>query len=236
MLAAVMRVPRRIRIQRGVSLIELMVGATIGLIVVVAGAALLSISLRENRRLLLEARLSQELRAASDLIARDLRRAGYWSAANEGVALFGETSVATNPYAPAWPAGAALDAISFQYSQGTENNVVDSKEQFGFRLRAGVLEMHFGGSGWQAMTDNRSLDVTAFNITPNVRQIDLGKFCANPCPPSAVNCPPRQEIRSLAITLGGRLPGIGADMGAVTRNAQSQVRLRNDTIVGACAS
>jgi type IV pilus assembly protein PilW len=232
MLAAVRRAPRHIRAQRGFSLIELMVGVTIGLIVVIAGVALLAISLRESRQLLLEARLSQELRAASDLIARDLRRAGYWGSANEGVALFGESSIAANPYAPTWPEGAALDVINFQYSQGAENNAVDSKEQFGFRLRAGVLEMHFGGSGWQAMTDIRSFDVTAFSITPTVRRIDLGNFCANPCPPSAINCPPRQEIRSLAVTLEGRLPGVVA----VTRNAQSQIRLRNDTIVGACAS
>ena len=65
--------------QRGLSLVELLVGLALGLLVVAGGAALLARQhLREHRALLLEARLMQDLRTAADLVARDLRRAGYW--------------------------------------------------------------------------------------------------------------------------------------------------------------
>ncbi|MES1161637.1 MAG: prepilin-type N-terminal cleavage/methylation domain-containing protein, partial [Rhizobacter sp.] len=64
--------------QHGLSLIELMIGVAIALFIAVAGSTLLVGHLRENRALLLEARLTQDLRTAADLITRDLRRAGYW--------------------------------------------------------------------------------------------------------------------------------------------------------------
>ena len=228
---------RRTEAQCGLSLIELMVGITVGLVVAAAGAALLGISLAEDRKLLLEARLTQELRTASDLIARDLRRDGYWAAATQGVALFDETTVAANPYAADFSADSPSDSIMFRYSRdaasrGFENGVVDSDEQFGVRLRAGLIEMRIGASGWQKMTDSDTILITEFIIAPRLQKVDLHAFCPNPCPPGSSTCPPRQEIRSLAITLRGRL----VSDPSVTRSLRSSVRLRNDTIAGACES
>ena len=54
-----------------------MVGVTLGLFVVAAAALMVSTQLGENRRMLLESQLMQDLRAASDIITRDLRRASY---------------------------------------------------------------------------------------------------------------------------------------------------------------
>jgi len=39
----------------------------------------LTTQLGDNRRLLLEAQMQQDMRTAADLISRDLRRAGYWT-------------------------------------------------------------------------------------------------------------------------------------------------------------
>ncbi|MBC7956050.1 MAG: prepilin-type N-terminal cleavage/methylation domain-containing protein, partial [Cytophagales bacterium] len=64
------------RHQQGLSIVELMVGMAIGLVIVAAALFALTHHLRTNQSLLIEARLMQDLRTASDLIARDLRRAG----------------------------------------------------------------------------------------------------------------------------------------------------------------
>ena len=55
-----------------------MVGVAVGLFVAGGAAKLFVDNLSNNRRMLVETRINQDLRAATDLIARDLRRAGYW--------------------------------------------------------------------------------------------------------------------------------------------------------------
>ena len=220
------------RAQRGLSLIELMIGLAIGLFITAIGGTLLASHVRENRSLLLEARLMQDLRTAADVITRDLRRAGHWAGATSGVWLAGTTGAITNPYAAVSPDSAASDAASFRYSRdATENNVVDSNEQFGFRLRNGTIEMLLGGSGWQALTDAGTLTVSAFSVTPSVERIDLQGSCSKACPAGSTACPPQQEVRSLALQISGR----SASDAGVTRSVRSQVRLRNDSITGACA-
>lgn len=221
------------RAQHGLSMVELLVGAAVALFVAAAGTALFAGNLRESRQLLLEARLMQDLRTAVDIASRDLRRAGYWSGATDGVWGPGASAVAANPYAAIAPGNAASDAVSFRYSRdATENNTVDSNEQFGFRLRNGALEIQLGAGNWQALTDTGTLTVTAFSITPTVQDLSLDAFCARPCPAGSTSCPPHQQVRSLALTISGRLV---ADT-SVTRSVRSQVRLRNDLVTGACAS
>ena len=226
------RMHRTQRTQRGLSLVELLVGVAIALFIAAAGATLLAGSLRENRALLLEARLMQDLRAAADIVTRDLRRAGHWGAATDGVWSVGASGVAVNPYVAMAPTAAASDAVSLRYSRdATENNNVDSNEQFGFRLRSGAIEIQLGAANWQALTDVGTLVVTEFGVTPGVQTIDLGSFCATPCPPASATCPPHQQVRSLALVISGRLV---ADA-TVTRSVRSELRLRNDVLVGACA-
>ena len=219
------------RSQRGLTMVELLIGMVIGLFIVAAATSLLTGSLRENRRLMIESRLMQDLRTAADMITRDLRRAGYWAAANEGVRSDGGGAVLANPYVDVTPVGAAADSTSFRFSRdATENHTVDSNEQFAFRLRNGAIEMQLGAGNWQAMTDAATLTVTEFSVTPTVETISLAGFCAQACAAGSGTCPPRQLVRSLAVVVGGQATGDAR----VTRSVRSQVRLRNDTIAGAC--
>ena len=221
------------RLERGLSVVELLVGIVIALFIAAAASTLLASHLRENRALLLEARLMQDLRTAADLVSRDLRRAGYWGAAVDGVWVAGAGPVATNPYTALAPAAAASDAASFRYSRdAVENGVVDSNEQFGFRLRNGAIEIQLGAGNWQALTDAGTLTITQFSVTPTVQELSLEAFCATACATGATACPPRQQVRSLALEITGRLV---ADV-AVTRSVRSAVRLRNDVVIGACAA
>ena len=214
---------RQRRGMQGVSMVELLVGMAVGLLITAGGVMLLTGTLRENRSLLLEARLMQDLRTAADMVAHNLRRAGAWGGSSAGVWTPGASA----------PSAGVSDAVSFQFSRdAVENHSVDSNEQFGFRLRAGVLEMRLGGAGWQAMTDANVVTVTRFDITPAVQAVSLAGSCAKPCPAGAVTCPPQQWVRSFSVRIVARSV---ADAN-VQRHVQGSVRLRNDPVVGACAA
>lgn len=216
--------------QRGLSLVELMVGLAIGLFIVATATTLLLQRIREHRALLVESRLMQDLRTASDLVTRDLRRAGYWGEPTAGLPLAAAAPLA-NPYTALAPAAAASDAVSFRFSRDvSENHAVDGNEQFGFRLRRGVIEMLLGSGNWQALTDGGTMAVTAFSVTPRIDEIALEALCEKACAPGAADCPPKQLLRSFAVAITGRS---SADAGVV-RGVRAQARLRNDVIVGAC--
>lgn len=217
------------RTARGFTLVEVLVGLALALLVVAGGSALLTSQIREHRALVLEARLMQDMRTAADLIARDLRRAGYWGDAGAGV-WSAVAPARLNPYVALAPDGAASDAASLRYSRDAiENHVVDGNEQFGFRLRNRAIEIQLGSGNWQALTDATLLAVTEFVITPQQGVIDLGAACPIPCPPEGETCP-RQQVRSLALQISAHAL---ADA-AVTRTVQAQVRVRNDASSGAC--
>ena len=220
--------PRR---SHGLSIVELLVGLALGLLIVAAAARFLADQIRHSRTLLLEGRLLQDLRTAADVITRDLRRAGYWGAAEEGVWTPTAGAARPNPYIAVAPATAASDSVGFAYSRdATENDSLDSNEQFGFRLRNGTLQMRLGAANWQALTDVETLSVTEFSVTPEVQQVSLHESCSAACQPGSTTCPPRLQVRSLALRIDGRAV---ADA-AMARTVRSRVRLRNDLVVGAC--
>jgi len=218
--------------QRGLSMVELLVGVAIGLFIAASAATLLASNLRENRNLLIESRLMQDLRTAADVVTRDLRRSGYWGAATDGIWTPGAVAVTANPYQALAPNHAASDVVSFRFSRDvTENNVVDSNEQFGFRLRRGAVELQLGDGNWQALTDPGTVVVTTFSVTPHTDSVSLAAMCALPCPAGgAASCPPTQQVRSLVVTIAGR----AAADAAVNRSISTSVRLRNDPVSGAC--
>jgi len=217
---------------RGVSIVELLVATAIGLVVVAAAGGIVLAQHAAARRLQAEARLMHDLRTAADLVARDLRRAGHWSAAAASAVRQGDEPAAANPHAAIAPASAAASAValSFSTSGADGDGVVDDRDRFGFRLRAGAIEMQLGARNWQALTDSGTLLVTAFTVEPRLDEISLAAFCERPCAAASTTCPPRQQVRSFAITLAARSPTDPA----VTRTLQSSVRTRNDAVVGSC--
>jgi prepilin peptidase dependent protein B len=167
----------RARHQHGFSMVELLVSVALGLFVTAAATTLLVGNLRENRQLLQEARLMQELRASADMVARDVRRAGHWAAAGQGVWTPGSADVpVANPYAGVENPSAA--EVSFQYQTAARSSAeVQSNERLGFRLRSGVLQVQLGQGNWQALTDANTLRITQFSLTPQVQTLDLARFC-----------------------------------------------------------
>ena len=84
--------------QRGLSLVELMIGLTVGLIVLSGILGLLSGHLRGNSELIRTTRLNNELRGTMDLVVRDLRRATYWGTSINGVWFASKPVVQPNPF------------------------------------------------------------------------------------------------------------------------------------------
>ncbi|MCU0920251.1 MAG: prepilin-type N-terminal cleavage/methylation domain-containing protein [Burkholderiaceae bacterium] len=221
----------RRRAARGLSLVELLVGIAVGLIVV-AGASFVAVNqLGDNRRLMLETQVQQDLRAAADIVARDLRRAGYWGAAETGAWQGNDPTVAANPYTELDPAsaGAAVAQVNFSYSRdlAEDNAVDDDKERFGFKLEGGAIKMLIGGV-WQSMTDTNVLEVTRFDITVDRQSVQ--QACFNECPGGGTSCWPTQDVRRFSVEIDGR----AASDAAVRRSVRESVRLRNDTRAGAC--
>jgi len=220
------------RRQAGLSMVELMVGVAIGLFVVAGATMAVSNQLGDNRRLMLETQIQQDLRAAADVIARDLRRSGYWASAQGGVWHAGAVAVASNPYTALTPASGVASEVTFAYSRGaTENNLLDATrdvtDEAGFRLLNNAIQMKTGGQ-WQTLTDSTTLKINEFRVTVNSQAVALS--CFNPCPVGALACPPTQTVREIEVFIDGT----AVHDPSVRRNASSNVRLRNDVINGAC--
>lgn len=224
--------------QRGLGLVELMVGLTIGLIVTAGAIMLTTNQLADHRRLVLETQVQQDLRAAADLMLRDLRRAGFWVLPENGV----------------WAAGQPLqrsaygaielndrgDGFTYDYSgadnrktsnpKNPEDNVVnDATERFGFRLQDGSMQFRTGGR-WQPLTDPATLEVTSYDVNIHTQNVSLDEFCPRPCPAGAVCEPFVQQLRHVEIRLSGR----AVHDPAVVRNVRLTARVRNDAISGSC--
>jgi prepilin peptidase dependent protein B len=224
-LESLMRAPAG-HLQRGLTLVELLVGTALGLVVVAGAMTLLAGQIANSRRMLLEARLQQDLRAAADLLARDMRRAGYWQHAVEAIAY----PPRPNPYRALTPsATTSATSATYSYSRDiTENDAVDSNERFGVRVSSRALQLLDGGGGWQQVTDPASVHVTRLVIQPVVRRVALGHRCSPPCDASEPACP-SLHLRTLDIDIQGRSPTDNQ----VVRRVRQTVRLRNDDLPAA---
>jgi prepilin peptidase dependent protein B len=214
------------KFSRGFSIIEMMIGVAIGLFILSGATLLLVGNITNSRKIVLETRVNQDLRAALDLVVRDFRRGGYWGNAIAGTVAVG-TSTTANPYTTVSVTG--TNQINYSYSRDTtENNTLDTAtEQFGFRLNSNALQMQTGIGFWQTMTDTNLLNITAFTITPTVTSIDIRAACEITC--TGTSCP-TVVVRSFNIVL----TGVAKSDANVSRTLRSQVRVRNDAWAGTC--
>lgn len=246
-----MHSPKKINLQRGISVIELLIGVAVGLFILSGALMLFGDYINNNRRLVLETQVNQDMRAAADLIARDLRRAGYWGDSTASVvSISAATAAASSPYAAAYPdASAASSITTYSYSSAkpasTENNSLDSAENYGFRLISGELQFQKGSSNWQAITDSKSLTVSKFTVTPVHQCVPLQQYCTggssgscaactvdatSGCPTAACATCPFIKVRSYNIAL----QGTSTTDASVTRSIQETVRVRNEELLGSC--
>jgi prepilin peptidase dependent protein B len=228
----------RVRSQRGLSIVELMIGVAIGMFIVGGAIKLFVDMFGNNRRLLLETRVNQDLRAAADIISRDVRRAGYWEAASS--ALNGAAPLA-NPFANYGSIG--VNSIDYAYDRGVGASAA------GFSLSGNQIFMTVGGTP-QPLTDVGTVRITRFEVTnaaSSSQWFDLAQNC--PCISIAASASgggcTAAEMTALAEGSASRpqvgvrwvdivIEGESATMPSVRRQVRESVRLRNDQMRGAC--
>ena len=237
----------RPRAQRGLSIVELMVGVAVGMFIVGGAIKLFVDMFGNNRRLLIETRVNQDLRATADIIARDLRRAGYWQGAASSINTAPGGAPTTNPYAAYGAASAAAGSIVYAYDRDG-NSVVDTAERAGFSFNNNQIYMVVGGAS-QPLTDPATVRITRFeiaNAASSVHWTDLAQHC--PCVGLGASAPGGCSVASIVALPEGSAsrPQVGARWvdiiiegeataaSAVRRQVVESVRLRNDQLRGAC--
>lgn len=204
---------------RGLSLVELMVGITVGLFIVAAATVMVSSQLGENRRLLLESQLQQDLRATADIITRELRRVGATIDAQNFVATSTAAAQANGLTATTPASGATSPAnFTFQY----ERKLLESGP-WGFKLENGVIKTLL--VGWQDLTDGTVMEVTQFSITVN-NEPGIPIPCPKLCPSGGTTCWPRVFVRDFVVQITARLRSAPE----VARSIRSDVRARNEWV------
>lgn len=201
------------RHQRGESLPSLLIGLSLGLLVVAAGIRLLGLQWLTQREQLQQVALQQDLQAALGLMLQELQQAQHLPQAWQ--------QRADGPCSDALCEGdGALRIGPSQVEFATDRNrngLRDNNECSGFRLRAGALQHKTAcqPAVWTAVTDSQSLPIV---------QLDFRLDCQRQG---------QRLVRRVAITLQTQRPWPAAtsNLPAVTTEplrVQQQVTLRND--------
>jgi type II secretory pathway component PulJ len=209
--------------QRGLSVVELMVGVAIGLFVVAAASMLVSSQLSSNRRLLLDTQIQQDLRATVDIITRELRRSGslnnptanmkVWSAATAASGVDGN-KVAYEMDVP----GTCGTEVKYRYYRV-------SNDLHGFDLNSNAIRTMVPDSGYQQLTDSSVLKVTSFCVEP-VAETRTRVPCPSACPGGGDACWPEVVVRDYRVTVSGE----ATNDASIQRSLSSTVRVRNDFV------
>ncbi len=148
--------------ERGETLTGLLVGLSVGLVVLAAGSTLLTNQLRGHRMALQDSHLHHDLRSAMDWMARELRKAQYSAKAWETRS----PTACIDTFCDGFEDFSIEDDwIDFSHDRD-HNGEQDKDECMGFRLSGTVLsaKRSCGASGdWQAITDRASLEITALS-------------------------------------------------------------------------
>lgn len=132
--------------QTGFTLIELMIGITVGLIVLAATVSIYMTTVMSNSYIVKSARINHDLESVMNIMISDIRRAGYWGLARA------RTDGRDNPFNLQTPADATTDleipnanCILYTYDANSDGTV-DANEYYGFKLVNGALYMRISGA------------------------------------------------------------------------------------------
>lgn len=210
--------------QRGLSLVELMVGMALGLMVVAGAALVTSTQVSDSRRLLIETQMQQDLRAAADIITRDLRRTGSWGYSNlarDTVWSSANPLPQPNTYTTVTlTGGPPATEVSYRYYRNTS-----ATGPFGFKLDNGIIKSYISGTSWQDLTDGRTMTVTSFTIAPSDGPA-VQLPCPHDCPGGGTACFPTWTVRQLVVEITAQ----AVSDQAIVRSIRAVAKPRNDLL------
>lgn len=208
---------------KGFSLVELMVAMVAGLILVAAVTTLFVTTLRANSTAMKVSRLNQEVQAITDMISRDIERAGYDASAATAVRL---VSGATRPFYfdanTDWDTNCVLvryDGRNIDNVPDSDNGIPEDKEAVVYSYRAdktvrvdefsaavsSPLSTLCSASGAQSISTADTIEITNFNFSL--------------LPSSKVD-----GARAIKLDITGRYK----DNPALILNLSRDIKLRND--------
>jgi len=194
---------KTIQIQRGITLIEMMIAMLLGLIVTGTIITIFISNVRSTTENVRMIQLNQELRAAMSFITDEMKRAGYSSDSDPSymntLAAFDDDGDGVN------------DCFIYAYDTDSSGGAVTAAETFGFRLNNN--ELFWGNNATNAcgfgdaLTDSVTANITEFTLTFN--SVSAG----------AVN------VNQLDVTITGE---INLNPNTATRTLTETIRIRND--------
>jgi prepilin peptidase dependent protein B len=231
--------------QQGISLIEIMIALSIGLIIVAAAITIYITSIKGSADIAKSARLNHDMDSALALMVNDIRRAGYWGGAKVGA------DSRDNPFTVSGTTDLQIPSAScvlYTYDANADGEVDDGTddpaEYYGFRLNAGNIQMRSSNiacdaGGWNSLniSDGREqVEITNLAFTESFKCLRkrLGEADASydtPCAAAAAagNLATDDrviETREISITMAGR----AKNDTSVTKTISDRVKIRNDRI------
>ena len=200
--------------QAAVTLIELLIALTIGVVVVAAGMAVFVASVNHGRDSVEYSHLDTQLQRAMGAITRDVKRAGYWASAGTSQ---------TNPFTQAATditVNAAGDCILMAYDNDDDGSLPaegssSDDERYGFRLMnsamqfrpaTGTFSCSAAAANWTNLTDTNVINITAFSVAKNTST--EGSI----------------ELRTITVSITGQL----VSDATVTKSLTQTIKVQND--------
>lgn len=231
-----------LRRQKGVGLVELMIGMTIGLIIVAAAGSIYITAMRGGTDATRSAKLNMELRGAMDAMVSEIRRAGYHYAITS-------TDTTANPFMQATTnlTLPSASCVLFSYD-ANQSGAANTADFFGFRQDGDAIGMRSGGDApttsdgcmvgddsWEKITDDNNVVVDTLSFTGTFQcwntatNVSETASCAagNAVYDGAAAGDRLVEVRNVAIALTGHHKGDTSMQISLTQ----QVRVRNDKIL-----
>lgn len=208
---------------RGFSLIELMIGITVGLFILLGASSIMVGQMGDHRRLALETRTEQDVRVVAEVLSRELQLAGMWNSPMSGVWSEANPVLQANPNAEIIVAD---DGSSVRYRRWLRN---DKDQAEGFKLEDSVLYRLNSAGAWQPLTDPETLLITQFHVRLVETKRSLASSCQLACD-GKEDCPPSASVREFVI----KFEAHATHDASVRRNLDLRVRVRSDIVTGAC--
>jgi len=219
---------------RGLTLVELLVGLAIGLILLAGASGLMLGQLREHRQLVLETQVQQDVRAMAALLRREVATAGAWGDPARGAWSAHQGKGRPNPYADveASPDGSSLSLAASQavlHGVDDDNHQLDDEDRKVFRWRAAALEFRTDGGRFQPLNDPGTVAIRHFEARIETTRHPQEGLCPKACAGWA-QCPPQLVTRTLRV----RLEAEAATDPRIQHRLDWRTRLDTDHIEGSC--
>ncbi|WP_258240033.1 hypothetical protein [Pseudidiomarina homiensis] len=166
--------------QKGLSIVELMITITLGLLLMAVLTAVFSNTLGVNSRSLKLSQLHEEATTVMDLMVGELRRTGYRGDAAELVYDPANASTAFNNtiVISQFSGEEANSCVLFSYDEDADGTHDGSSENMGFRVRENQVQRRQAsagcdGGGWQNLTSSEMLLVNDLEFTLTEQMVDL---------------------------------------------------------------